>query len=196
MAEDVGDRRSTADDSPCHVQVTVTVTQGARRHRARRPRAPSGTISRALTGLGLGFVAVAVTVIAAITLQHGPTGARRGRGHAPPQSSPTAAVAVAFGYPHRCLTIAISPADPDYASAHVADAPGCERYRGYVNASFHRVGGVWRLVLDEGQLFVPNRLLAPCRGRAACRATTAPSPAGSAADTTPARTDNDHRPLP
>jgi hypothetical protein len=30
-----------------------------------------------------------------------------------------------------------------------------------VNASFHRVGGAWRLVLDEGQLFVPNRLLRP-----------------------------------
>jgi hypothetical protein len=70
-------------------------------------------------------------------------------------------VAAAFGYPERCLNIAISAADPDYASAHVDRKDGCANYRGYVNASFHRVDGVWRLMLDEGQLFVPNSLLTP-----------------------------------
>jgi hypothetical protein len=57
------------------------------------------------------------------------------------------------------LSVAISAADPDYASADVDRREGCANYHGYVNASFHRVDGVWRLILDEGQLFVPNGLL-------------------------------------
>jgi hypothetical protein len=75
------------------------------------------------------------------------------------------AIAGAFGYPYprRCLTITISAENPDFARASVDRTAGCARYRGYLNASFHLVDGGWRLVLDEGQLFVPNRLLTPCR---------------------------------
>jgi hypothetical protein len=71
------------------------------------------------------------------------------------------AVAAAFGYPERCLRISVSAGDPDFASVHVDRTGACGNYRGYVNASFHRVGGAWRLVFDEGQLFVPNSLLTP-----------------------------------
>jgi hypothetical protein len=82
------------------------------------------------------------------------------RSAAPPQRA-SAAVAAAFGYPERCLRIAVSAADPDFASVHVERAGACWNYRGYVNASFHRVEGAWRLIFDEGQLFVPNSLLTP-----------------------------------
>jgi hypothetical protein len=77
-----------------------------------------------------------------------------------------AAIAGALGYPYplRCLTITIAAGEPDYARADVDRTHGCGRYRGYTNASLHRVGGAWRLVLDEGQLFVPNSRL---RGAAA-----------------------------
>ncbi len=81
-------------------------------------------------------------------------------------ATPAAAaeIAAAYGYPLRCLRITIAAADPAYARAHLnrTSAGGCARYRGYLNASFHRVGGTWRLILDEGQLFVPNDLLARC----------------------------------
>ena len=96
-----------------------------------------------------------------------PTGGGRGGGTAavtPPDALPQragTAVAAAFGYPERCLRIAVSAADPDFAIVHVERDRACGNYRGYVNASFHRVGGAWRLVFDEGQLFVPNSLLTP-----------------------------------
>ncbi len=78
-------------------------------------------------------------------------------------SAGTAAVAAAYGYPARCLRVTISASDPTAASARVARTGPCARYRGYVDASFHWIDGGWRLVLDEGQLFVPNNLLAPGR---------------------------------
>jgi hypothetical protein len=61
------------------------------------------------------------------------------------------------------------PSNPDYARVTVDHTSGCGRYHGYINASFHRVDGMWRLVLDEGQLFVANGLLTACRaGRVRC----------------------------
>lgn len=71
-------------------------------------------------------------------------------------------VAEAFGYPYpmRCLRITTAG---EFARAHVVRTGGCVRYRGYLNASFHFIAGHWRLVLDEGQLFVPNALLVGTR---------------------------------
>lgn len=87
------------------------------------------------------------------------------------QAAGPAAIAAAFGYPQRCLAITISATNPDYANAHLEREHGCGNYHGYVNASLHRVDGVWRLVLDEGQLFVPNNLLIPCDAdRSGCQA--------------------------
>ena len=87
------------------------------------------------------------------------------------QPGQRAKIASALGYPYplRCLTITVSVSDPDYARADIDRTNGCGRYRGYINASLHRVDGAWRLMLDEGQLFVPNSLLSPCRpGRSGC----------------------------
>jgi hypothetical protein len=77
-------------------------------------------------------------------------------------ASNAASVAAAFGYPYpmRCLKITISGA---FARAHVIRSGGCARYRGYLNATFHFLDDHWRLVLDEGQLFVPNALLVGTR---------------------------------
>ena len=62
-----------------------------------------------------------------------------------------------------------STSNPEYARAAVDRTKGCGRYHGYLNASLDRVDGTWRLVLDEGQLFVPNSLFTPCRpGPAGC----------------------------
>lgn len=71
-------------------------------------------------------------------------------------------MASAFGYPYpmRCLRITTSGA---FARAHVSRTGGCARYHGYLNATFHFIAGRWRLVLDEGQLFVPNALLVGTR---------------------------------
>jgi hypothetical protein len=123
------------------------------------------------------LLTLAAAALLAGALHTSATGASRSTA-LPARGAATGAVAAAFGYPHRCLSITISPADPDYASAHVDRAGACARYRGYVNASFHRVEGVWRLVLDEGQLFVPNSRLTP--RTAAPTAARAPSdyPAG------------------
>jgi hypothetical protein len=67
-----------------------------------------------------------------------------------------AAVARALGYPYplRCLTIAVFADDPTYATAEIDQSNSCARYRGDIYASLHRIDGTWRLILDEGQLYV------------------------------------------
>lgn len=113
-------------------------------------------------------VAVALALAALVALSA--PGAQRDRTSQPAGSGPVRvpagerhAIATALGYPYplRCLMITMSDSSVDYARANVERTNGCGRYRGYLNASLHRVHGAWRLVLDEGQLFVPNRLLAP-----------------------------------
>lgn len=94
---------------------------------------------------------------------HNPRGIQTSTRAAQAQSADTAGVAAAYGYPARCLRVTTSASDPTAASARVARTGSCARYRGYVDASFHWIDGGWRLVLDEGQLFVPNNLLAPGR---------------------------------
>lgn len=109
-------------------------------------------------------VVLAGAVIAALAvgllLAAGGAGNHGGARVAHAQSAGPAGIAAAFGYPLRCLTITISNSDPAYARAQVDRTRTCAGYRGYVNASFHLIDGTWRLVLDEGQLFVPNDLLA------------------------------------
>jgi hypothetical protein len=105
---------------------------------------------------------MALAALVAHVLQAGGTSAAT-RPTALPRRADAAALAAAFGYPARCLSIAVSAADPDYAIVHVERTGACGNYRGYVNASFHRVAGAWRLIFDEGQLFVPNSLLTPLR---------------------------------
>jgi hypothetical protein len=146
-------------DSPTRLQISVTAVPSARARRLWQMRAALGRAPRALPAL-FALVAVGLAAILAGALQTSARSAHRPSARVA-RGAVTAAVAAAFGYPHRCLSIAVSPADPDYASAHVDRKGGCARYHGYINATFHRVDGEWRLVLDEGQLFVPNSLLAP-----------------------------------
>jgi hypothetical protein len=167
--EKLADRRGTLGEPASVVQITVTFpgsTGGDPRW--ERP-ASFRTAWRALTPLIGVLVVVAFAGISTYAVQRGRTGAAGGAGADRVHRAGTAAVAAAFGYPPRCLTITISSASPDHATAHLDRGAGCANYHGYVNASLHRVDGVWRLVLDEGQLFVPNSLLIPCRvGRAGC----------------------------
>lgn len=71
--------------------------------------------------------------------------------HASPataRESGAAGVASAYGYPPRCLSVTIAPADPSYARADYNRVSACGRYDGTVTAIFHRVDGEWRPVLD------------------------------------------------
>lgn len=163
---EVRDRRP---DLPYQVSITVAhvPTDRARRLREMGAKLVSARWSvRAVLALAAATLAAAMlaaamlVAVVTVLLQSGPTHPSGGAAGAT-QRAAADAVAAAFGYPHRCLNIAISAAEPDYASAHVDRSGACADYHGYVNASFHRVHGVWRLVLDEGQLFVPNSRLKP-----------------------------------
>jgi hypothetical protein len=175
MAKEKTPERSIA---PSRVTVTITVPPPVRGRPFRERLADIGLLHRARTA---GAAALAVGGLGAIIAIALPQGSQTGRSaglqgsrtsgvvrmrpaHA--RGAEKAAIAAAFGYPYplRCLTITIAAGNPDYARANVDRTNGCGRYRGYVNASFHRVDGTWRLVLDEGQLFVPNALLIPCQG--------------------------------
>lgn len=148
---------------PVAVSVTVTVVP-ARRGWMSGTRAGLATRRPRFAVAGLAFgAAVTCVAAAALVLQGGRTNPHTTRAAMTQQDAATA-VARAFGYPRRCLSVTVSDTDPNYASAHVNRAGGCANYGGYVNASFHRVGGAWRLVLDERQLFVPNALLSPRGG--------------------------------
>jgi hypothetical protein len=171
MGQERTPERSIAPADVTVLMVTVTVVPPVRDRSLRRRLTGFGVLHGARIALAVALALAALGAIIAAELQSSrtsrPVGARRGQAH----DAARAAIAAAFGYPYvlRCLTITISASDPDYARANVDRTNGCAHYRGYINASFHRVDGRWRLVLDEGQPFVPNGLLAPCRaGRAGC----------------------------
>ena len=126
-------------DPPSEVQITVTVSPSDRARRMPKR-----------------YVIAALVCVSAVSAAIAVLGAAAGRSPATGLSAREAAhVAAAFGsaYPRRCLAIA---SYGSFARAHVIRTGGCARYRGYLNATFHFIGGRWRLVLDEGQLFVPN----------------------------------------
>ena len=159
--------------------VTIAPHEGVRsRLGSARPRRRWALVPPALAVLGATLAAVLVgsgshtrPPAAAVATRPAPATAATRPGTAAAATRPAtpaaaAEIAAAYGYPLGCLRITIAAADPAYARAHLdrTSAGGCARYRGYLNASLHRVDGTWRLVLDEGQLFVPNDLLARCRG--------------------------------
>ena len=156
-------RQARPSDLPSRLSVTVTVVPTPPARRLGETRA---TLARPALAWCAALALATVTALAGLVALM-PTGGGRGGGTAAvtrPDALPLragTAVAAAFGYPERCLRISVSVADPDFASVHVDRTGACGNYRGYVNASFHRVGGAWRLVFDEGQLFVPNSLLTP-----------------------------------
>jgi hypothetical protein len=161
MAKPTGDRSSALTDGPSDVQITITV----------RPRADptlpgqlAAALARRRTKLAVALAGVAVAATIAGALE-GDRAVAGDAGAAAAPGAQRAAIAAAYGYPLRCLSITVSASNRAYATARLDRRPGCERYDGYVNASFHHIGGGWRLVLDEGQLFVPNGLLAPDESR-------------------------------
>jgi hypothetical protein len=66
-----------------------------------------------------------------------------------PASNPgPVGVAAAYRYPRDCLSVTIPATDPVYAAVRLNRVSPCWRYGVYVTAIFHRVAGVWRMVLD------------------------------------------------
>lgn len=183
--------KETPPRSPKPPEVTVTFVLPP--VRGDRPRGrltsvvPRGARAAIAAGLSLAVLGTIITASLQTSRTAGLAGPRAAQVQGAEKAAiadraaiaARAAIAGAFGYPYprRCLTITISPGSPDFARASVDRSAGCGRYRGYVNASFHLVDGGWRLVLDEGQLFVPNNLLSPClAGRAGCVRTPSGEP--------------------
>jgi hypothetical protein len=139
--------------------ITVVDLPEPQRHPPRARLAGIAVPHGARRRIVLGTVLVLIVAIAmAVLLGEGSPGAHRA---SPLPRSERAAIASALGYPYplRCLTIAVSAADPNYATAELNRTGACAQYRGYVYASLHRTRGTWQLLLDEGQLYIADRLL-------------------------------------
>ncbi len=168
MAEETSDRWDAPADAPSEPQITVTFFPRSSHHLIRQRLASIRVLAEIRALVALALVAAALAAIterarpAARTSAPSGARARHVRDAAPAPDAGPAGIAAAYGPPVRCLRITIAASNPTYARAHVDRRSACARYHGYVNASFHWIGGAWRLVLDEGQLFVPNDLLAPC----------------------------------
>jgi hypothetical protein len=140
---------SAPADLPSEVQITVMVVSRAGDRPLRERLASIGVVAcaRAIAAMPLAVAALGATVAGAL---HGTRTGVRGSARADQAHGAGAAgVAAAYGYPFRCLRI-ISASNPAYGRAEVDRRGECARYHGYVNASFDRIDGDWRLVLDEG----------------------------------------------
>jgi hypothetical protein len=118
-----------------------------------------------MAGVTAAVAIVLAALVIALELNGGQPTRAVGARHAELTDVQRTAIAAALGYPYplRCVTITIYDTSPGWARANIDHANGCGRYHGYLNASLHQVDGAWRLVLDEGQLFVPNSRLVPER---------------------------------
>ena len=143
------------------VAIAITVVPAVHGHSLRRRLARVKVRHRARVGLCVAFALAALGTLISTPWPSGSASRRGSAGLHPTGASEKTAIAAAFGYPYplRCLTVTVSASDPDYAQASVDRTKACERYHGYINAGFHRIAGEWRLMLDEGQLYVPNNLL-------------------------------------
>jgi hypothetical protein len=146
--------------------IAITVAPAVHGHSLRRRLARARVRHRALV-LCVAFALAALGTVIATTRPSGSASRRGLAGLHQPRAREKAAIAAAFGYPYplRCLTVTVSASDPDYARAFVDRTNGCGRYHGYISASFHRIAGAWTLMLDEGQLYVPDNLLTPLPAR-------------------------------
>jgi hypothetical protein len=70
-----------------------------------------------------------------------------------------AGVAAAYGYPLRCLSVAILTSNPTYARADFNHRSPCGRYAGYATAVFHYVAHAWRPALEALGYRCPVRTL-------------------------------------
>ena len=158
MAEEKApDRSGATADGPSEVWITMVPPDGGGAPLPERLAARVFGSARPIFALMLALAALGAALWGALE------GERPARGGAPAAETHAAlaGIAAAYGYPPRCLSVTLSASNPAYAHAHIDQRGRCARYRGYINASFHRIDGAWRLVLDEGQLFVPNRFLVP-----------------------------------
>ncbi len=171
VADEKMPKRSIAPSEVTVITVTIKAVPAVRRRPLRERVAGIRMLYGVRTFLAVALALAIPAAIIAVGQQSSRTSrpARARRAQAPDAESAAIAAALGYPYPLRCLTITISVSNPDYARADVDRADGCGRYHGYVNASVHRDDGTWRVVLDEGQLYVPNSLLTTCSGgRAGC----------------------------
>ena len=147
--------------------IAITVVPAVHGHSLRRRLARVKVRHQARVVLCAAFALAALGTLIAITWPSGSAGRRGSVARYQARAPEKAAIAAAFGYPYplRCLTVTVSASDPDFARAFVDRTKGCGGYHGYISASFHRIDGAWRLMLDEGQLYVPNSLLTPLPAR-------------------------------
>jgi hypothetical protein len=87
-------------------------------------------------------------------------------GHRPPRAKPDGAraggpagVAAAYGYPLKCLSVAIATLDPRFARADFDKSVPCGRFTGYATAIFRRTGGMWVAVIEAINYACPVRTL-------------------------------------
>jgi hypothetical protein len=90
-----------------------------------------------------------------------------------PATPGAAGVAAAYRYPLNCLTVTFAPGDPAYARARLDRASPCWRIGAYDTTILHRVGGIWRVVLNAPSYVCPVASLPP-----AVQVTLALCPAG------------------
>jgi hypothetical protein len=102
-------------------------------------------------------IAVASALLAAISAVLLVVGGRPR--DAPVRAPGAAGVAAAYGYPLKCLSVAIALHDPRFARADFDHAVPCGRYTGYTTAIFRRVHGAWVSVLDATSYPCPVRSL-------------------------------------
>ena len=168
MASEATPQRATGLPEVTVISITMVGPPPARGRplRERLPRIIVRHRALAAVAVTLAVAALAATIASALW---GAAPVRSTAAQLPAGQRTQIAAALGYPYPLRCLSITVSPGAPDYARADIDRTNGCGRYHGYINASLHRVGGAWRLTLDEGQLFVPNSLLRPCSpGATAC----------------------------
>jgi hypothetical protein len=152
-----------SDALPDAVVISITITSltpvRGESFRQRLSRLRVGHLARIFVAVAVVLAGLGVTLALLGSHKSRADGARLARLSDAERTA--IAGAIGYAYPLRCLTITTYDSSPAYARANVDRTNGCGRHHGYLNASLHRVDGAWRLVLDEGQLFVPNSLVAP-----------------------------------
>ena len=136
-------------DPPANVRVTVVAGPG----RTWRP-------PRRRVTIGVGSALAATT--AAVLLATAPWGgghARMGLQDVRARAPGPVGVAAAYGYPLRCLSVAIALHDPRFARADFDHIVPCGSYTGYTTAIFRRVDGAWVPVLEATSYPCPVRSL-------------------------------------
>jgi hypothetical protein len=128
--------------------VHITVLPGVER-RPWRERVPAvGAFSTSHRTVSIVLVLGAIASLATAVLVTGADRRERSLERVGAANAGSAAVAAAYGYPMRCLSVTILPDYPTYARADFDHLYPCGRYTGYPTVIFRHVHGGWRIVLD------------------------------------------------